>query len=175
MEEGRELLYKGRVFSLMREAVTLPGGRVTRMDIIRHPGAAAMVPVTDAGDVLLLRQYRHAVGGYIWEIPAGTMDPGETPEECAARELVEETGFAAERLERLSSITPVPGYSSEVIHLFLATGLVPRTGDLDHDEVLTVHATPISKVYEMAATGEITDAKTLAGLLLARTALFTSG
>ena len=175
MTEDQELIYRGRVFSLMREKVELPGGKITRMDIIRHPGAAAMVPVTDDGNILLLRQFRHAVGGYIWEIPAGTLDPGETPEQCAARELIEETGHAAGKLVRLSAVTPVPGYSSEIIHLFLASELVPRAGVPDPDEVLSVHSMPLARAYEMAATGEITDLKTIAGLFLARTALFTSG
>lgn len=174
MEKGRELLYTGRVFSLVREEVTLPGGRRTSMDVIRHPGASAILPVTAEGDLLLLRQYRHAMGGEIWEIPAGTLDPGETPEQCAARELIEETGFAAGKLTFLSAITPVPGYSTEVIHLFLATDLWPREGELDPDEVLTVHPMPVSRAYEMAFSGEISDAKTLAGLLLARRLLFTS-
>jgi len=164
----REVLYKGRVFTLEREHVTLEHGATTQLDIIRHPGAAAIVAVTGEGTILMLRQYRHAVGGYIWEIPAGTMGPGEDPLECAQRELVEETGFAGGNWQKLGEITPVPGYSDERIHLYGATSLVPASQDLDHDEVIDVHGFTPSAAFSMIFDGSIHDAKTIAGLFLAR-------
>ena len=137
------------------------------LDIIRHPGAAAIVPLTEKGTLLMIRQYRHSVGEFIWEIPAGTLDPGEDPLECARRELVEETGFEAEAWEEIGEITPLPGYSDERIHIFLATGLRPGSQDLDNDEILQVHEVDIEKAFQMFETGEIKDGKTISGLLMA--------
>lgn len=164
----REQLHQGRVFTLIRENVTLDNGVTVDIDTIRHPGASAIVPLTAGGAVVLIRQYRHSVGGYIWEIPAGTLNPGEDPEACAARELIEETGYAAGVWRRLGEITPVPGYSDERIHLFLATDLTPAAQNLDADEVLAVHEFPLERAAEMIASGEIQDAKTICGLLRVR-------
>lgn len=164
----REQLHQGRVFTLIRENVTLDNGVTVDIDTIRHPGASAIVPLTAGGAVVLIRQYRHSVGGYIWEIPAGTLNPGEDPEACAARELIEETGYAAGAWRRLGEITPVPGYSDERIHLFLATDLTPAAQNLDADEVLAVHEFPLERAAEMIASGEIQDAKTICGLLRVR-------
>lgn len=158
---------KGRVFDFYVETVTLPNGVSVEMDIIRHPGAAAVVAVMQDHRVLLLRQYRHAVGGFIWEIPAGTLDPGEDARQCAARELTEETGYAARSLEKLAEITPLPAYSDERIHLFLAGGLVRAVQQLDRDELLVVHAVDLGRALQMISDGEIQDAKTIAGLQLA--------
>ncbi|HSO19836.1 MAG TPA: NUDIX hydrolase, partial [Desulfosarcina sp.] len=133
------LIKKGRVFDFYVEQVTLPNGVDLEMEIVRHPGAAAVVPLTDDGAVLLLRQFRHAAGGYIWEIPAGTLEPGEDALSCAHRELAEETGYRARQLEKLTEITPLPAYSDERIHLYLATGLEKAHQDLDADELLSVH------------------------------------
>lgn len=160
----REPLHRGRVFEMVRENVTLENGVTIDMDIIRHPGASAMVPLTDDGKVVLIRQYRHAVGGYIWEIPAGTLDPDESPLACARRELAEETGYTAESMEALGQITPVPGYSDERIHLFLAKGLRPSGQNLDADEVMDVHEVAIDEVFAMIDRGEIEDCKTICGL-----------
>jgi ADP-ribose pyrophosphatase len=161
------LIRKGRVFDFYAENVTLPNGVNMDMEIIRHPGAAAIVPVMDDGSVLLLKQYRHAVGGFIWEIPAGTLDPGEDARRCAERELIEETGFAARHVERLAEITPLPAYSDERIHLFLAAGLTRAAQNLDPDEVLFVHQVALHLAMKMIAEGEIQDAKTIVGLQLA--------
>jgi ADP-ribose pyrophosphatase len=161
------LIRKGRVFDFFTENVTLPNGVTMDMEIIRHPGAAAIVPVMEDHTVLLLKQYRHAVGGYIWEIPAGTLDPGEDARRCAQRELTEETGYAARHFEQLAQITPLPAYSDERIHLFLATGLTRAEQHLDADELLTVHRVDYARAVEMIAEGEIQDAKTIAGLQLA--------
>ncbi|MFY9943018.1 MAG: NUDIX hydrolase [Desulfobacterales bacterium] len=160
-------VHRGRVFQLTTENITLPNGVNMDIDIIRHPGAAAIVPLLDAKTVLLLRQYRHAVGGWIWEIPAGTLDPQETVEACARRELTEETGYNARNFEKLGEITPLPGYADERVHLFLAAGLTPSAQNLDPDELLSVHPTPLPQALEMIFNGEIQDAKTITGLLLA--------
>ena len=160
-------IHKGRVFVLERENVTLPNDVTIDIDVIRHPGAAAIVPLTTDGRVVMIRQYRHAVGGYIWEIPAGTLDAGEAPGDCARRELAEETGFRADEWETMGQIVPVPGYSDERIHLFLARHLSPTHQNLDHDEVLNVQPLSWRKALEMIDTGEIIDGKTICALLLA--------
>ena len=149
------------------ENITLPNGVTLDMEIIRHPGAAAIVPLMDDHTVLLLKQYRHAVGGFIWEIPAGTLDPGEDARQCAERELIEETGYAADHFERLAEITPLPAYSDERIHLFLATGLAQAAQKLDEDELLYVHRIDLTRAMKMIIQGEIQDAKTIIGLQLA--------
>ncbi len=159
-------IHTGRVFHIDQEDVTLENGVRIKMEIIRHPGAAAIVALTDNEEILLLRQYRHAVGGFIWEIPAGTNSENETPLICAQRELQEETGYAADRWEELGDITPLPGYSDERIHLFLAQDLKETVQHLDADEVLTVHKVPYRKVLEMIRLGQIKDAKTLSALFL---------
>jgi ADP-ribose pyrophosphatase len=162
------VIHRGRVFDLIREKIALPNGAAVEMDLIRHPGASAIVPLKGDDLLIMIRQYRHAVGGYIWEIPAGTLDPRETPIECARRELVEETGFSASSWERLGEIVPVPGYSDERIHLFLATDLAPAHQDLDGDGVLDVHEIRLQDALKMISQGEIQDGKTIAGLFLAR-------
>jgi len=160
-------IHEGRVFSLQKENITLPNGVTLDIDIIRHPGASAIVPISEAGDVVMIRQYRHAAGGFIWEIPAGTLNQDETPLACARRELVEETGFSAQIFQELGVIVPVPGYSDERIHLFLAKGLEPARQSLDRDELLDVHPVPFDEALHMVRTGAIVDGKTIAGLLLA--------
>lgn len=159
--------HQGRVVKLFTENVTLENGVTVNVDVIRHPGAAAIVPLTKAGQVILIWQYRHAVGGYLWEIPAGTLDPGETSETCAKRELVEETGYRADTWHRLGEIVPVPGYADERIHLFLATGLTRAAQHLDADEILHVHPVVLTDAMSMIANGEIIDSKTINGLFLA--------
>ena len=161
------LIKKGRVFDFYVEHITLPNGVSLDMEIIRHPGAAAIVPVMDGDSVLLLKLYRHAVGGFICEIPAGTLDPGEDARRCAERELIEETGYAARHFERLAEITPLPAYSDERIHLFLATGLTQAAQNLDPDELLVVHRVELRLAIKMIADGAIQDAKTIVGLQLA--------
>jgi len=160
-------IHRGRVFTLTAEELSLPNGNDTTIDIIRHPGASAIVPITASGEVILLRQYRRAVSGTIWEIPAGTFDGKEDPLVCAKRELIEETGHAATMWRKLGEITPVPGYSDERIHLFLATELTPASQHLDPDEVLSIHPVSYSTAIDMIHEGIIQDAKTIAGLFLA--------
>jgi ADP-ribose pyrophosphatase len=160
------LLKKGRVFDFYSENITLSNGVTLDMELIRHPGAAAIVALTEDRSVLLLQQYRYAAGGIIWEIPAGTLDPAEDPDTCAARELTEETGYRAHRLEKLGQITPLPAYSNERIHLYLATGLEKAAQHLDEDEVLSVHRRTLDQALQMIADGTIQDAKTIAALHL---------
>ncbi len=161
------LIRKGRVFDFYAENITLPNGVSLDMEIIRHPGAAAIVPVMDDGSVILLKQYRHAVGGFIWEIPAGTLESGEDARQCAERELIEETGYAARHFDRLAEITPLPAYSDERIHLFLATDLTQTAQKLDEDELLVVHRVALRLAIKMVTDGEIQDAKTIVGLQMA--------
>jgi ADP-ribose pyrophosphatase len=164
-------VHQGRVFTLVTENITLSNGTTFDIDIIHHPGASAIVPLTAQNTVILIRQYRHAVGDYIWEIPAGTLDPGESPAACAKRELTEETGFLANQLKKLGEITPVPGYSDERIHIFLATELSPAEQNLDKDEMLNVHEISFDNAMEMIYKGEIQDSKTIAGLFMAKKCL----
>jgi ADP-ribose pyrophosphatase len=162
------VVHEGRVFALHRDRVTLPNGVDATLDVIRHPGAAAIVPVTDQGQVVLIRQFRYAVGGSIWEIPAGTMEPGESPLACAQRELTEEIGVTAARWHPLGAIMPVPAYSDEIIHLYRAEALLPAKQQLDADEILDVHELHYGEALEMIRSGKIRDAKTIAGLMMAQ-------
>jgi len=160
-------LHQGRVFNLVKENYTLENGVTSEMDFIQHPGAAAMVPLLNDQEVVLIKQYRHAIREFIWEIPAGTLDAGETPLNCAKRELVEETGYSADDWHRLGTITPVPGCSNERIHIFLASDLKPAEQQLDDDEMLNVHPVQLNDALQMILAGEISDGKTISGLFLA--------
>ena len=164
---NRTTVYHGKVFELVRENVTLENGTTTDLEFIEHPGATAIIPFLDDKRIVLLKQYRHALKKYIWEIPAGTLDPQEEIISCAKRELIEETGYSAGQWHRLGEITPVPGYSNERIHIFLATELQPADQNLDEDEVIQVQALDFLKAFEMIGDGEIQDAKSIAGLFLA--------
>ena len=148
-----------------RERVRLPGGRETELDIVRHPGAAAVVPFLDEDHVLLIRQYRHAAGGTILEVPAGKLDPGETPERCAVRELEEEAGRRAGRLEKLGWIFTTPGFTDEVIHLFAAYELATVPTRHEPDEVIELVPMPFAEALELVWRGELTDAKSALALV----------
>lgn len=160
----KEIIRHGRVFDITLENVSLPNGARIDMEIIRHPGAAAIAALTDNQEILMLRQYRHAVGDYWWEIPAGTFDGEEAPLACAQRELAEETGYTARVWESLGAVTPVPGYSDERIHLFTAKGLSRSAPHLDFDEIIEVHPLPLDRVVTMIVEGRIEDAKTIAAI-----------
>ena len=165
--DSQTTLHQGRVFRLVNEKYTLDNGVTSDMDFIQHSGAAAMVPMLNQTDVVLIKQYRHAVREFIWEIPAGTIDPEESAIHCAKRELIEEIGHSANDWHHLGTITPLPGCSDERIHIFLASGLQQAKQDLDDDELLNVHTMELSKAMEMIFSGEIQDGKTISGLFLA--------
>ena len=164
---SRTTVHRGRVFNLIRENVTLANGVTTDLEFVEHPGATAIVPFLNDSRVLLLKQYRHALKDYIWEIPAGTLDPGESVMRCAQRELIEETGYSADQWQKLGEITPVPGYSDERIHIYLAAALKPARQQLDKDEIINVHEIEFKETLEMIKRGEIQDAKSITGLYLA--------
>ena len=157
-------IYKGRIVDLNLETVTLPNGATVELEIIHHPGAAAVVPMRDDRTVVLIRQYRHAVGGYIYEIPAGKLHPGEDPRDCAARELEEEIGYRATSLELLLSFYTTPGFTDELIHIYRATSLTRGTQNLGGDEVLEVIEMPLETAIARIADGTIRDGKTIVGL-----------
>jgi ADP-ribose pyrophosphatase len=163
----RRPIYKGRVVDLSLDRVRLPSGRVCELELIRHPGAAAVVPVDDRGRVLLVRQYRHASGGWLLEVPAGKLDHGEAAEVCAARELEEETGFKPGRLLPMGWIWTTPGFTDEKIWLFLALDLSKTRQSLQSDELLTVERLPLSEAVRRAGRGEIRDGKSVCALLRA--------
>lgn len=168
-----ETIYEGRVVNLTLEAVELPNGETVELEILHHAGAAAVAAVDDAGRVVLIRQYRHAAGGYIWELPAGMLgSPDEPPAACAVRELREEVGLAARDLRLLGSILTTPGFCDEQIHIFLARGLEQVGADRGRDEVIDeVREVPIADALDMVRRGDIVDAKTIVGLHLAFDAL----
>ena len=170
--EKSKRVYSGKVVSLDVDTVRFPDGSTGELEMIRHSGASAVVPfLSDPGgedpQVLLIRQYRYAADGYLFEIPAGRLDPGEDPRDCAARELKEETGCTAEKLDYLLTMYTTPGFTDEKIHIYMATGLV--TGETKHeaDEFLELHPTLLSRALEMIEAGEIRDGKTALGLLFA--------
>ncbi len=164
----RTLLHTGKIFKMFSTDVTLDNGRKTTLDIITHPGAAAIIPVIDKDTVIMLYQYRHALGKNIWEIPAGLIEPHESASVCAKRELTEETGYIANSMEFISKIAPCPGYSNEMINIYIAKDLTETKQNLDNDEIIQVHKISFSKAFKMISAGEIVDSKTISGLFMAK-------
>jgi ADP-ribose pyrophosphatase len=162
---------KGRAFSIRRDHLKTPDGGETKLEIIEHGGSVVIIPVDENGNVLLVRQYRHATGKDLLELPAGTLDEGEDSEICAAREIREETGMAAGVLTKLGEFYLAPGYSDEFMIVYLATELSDSPLDADDDEFLSVEAVPIAEAIRMAESGELPDAKSLAALFLAKPSL----
>jgi 8-oxo-dGTP pyrophosphatase MutT (NUDIX family) len=160
-------VFTGRVIQVNIERVQLPNGAVADLEIIHHPGGAAVVALDEANRICLLRQYRHAANGWIWELPAGKIDNREPPLETAQRELEEEAGMRAAQWRNLGDYLSSPGVFTEVVHLFFATGLQPVGQKHEEHEVLEVHWLPFEQVVGMAQSGEVRDGKTLAGLLRA--------
>jgi ADP-ribose pyrophosphatase len=156
--------YRGRSIVVAVDTVLLPNGRRIDLDIVRHPGAAAVVPFESESDVLLIRQFRHAVGGTIWEVPAGKLD-GDAPDVCARKELEEEAGRRAGRLEALGSIWTTPGFTDEVIHLFAAFDLAAIPMRHEPDEVIEVVRMPLARALDMVWSGELRDAKSALALV----------
>jgi ADP-ribose pyrophosphatase len=158
------IAYRGRSIVVAVDEVELPNGRRVALDIVRHPGAAAVVPFETARDVLLIRQFRHAAGGTIWEVPAGKLD-GDPPDVCARKELEEEAGRCAGRLEALGAIWTTPGFTDEVIHLFAAFELETIPMRHEPDEVIEVVRMPLARALAMIWSGELRDAKSALALL----------
>jgi len=163
----RKTAFSGRAFSVQQLNVRTPDDRMHVFDLVHHPGAVVLVPVDDAGRILFVRQFRVGSNSDLLELPAGTLNPGEPPEECAAREIREETGYAARELQKIGSFYLTPGYSDEFLHIFLARGLYPAPLQGDADEFIQPEAIPADEVLAQARRGELNDGKTLAALLLA--------
>ncbi|MFZ2095889.1 MAG: NUDIX hydrolase [Anaerolineales bacterium] len=165
---AQEIIYRGHAFNLRRDELKTPDQRTIHLDIIEHVGAVTLLPVDVDGRILFVRQYRHATGKELLELPAGTLNEGELPEACANREIREETGFAAGKLQKLGQFFLAPGYSTEYMLVFLATDLRQAPLPGDQDEFITLQPIPVDRAYEMALNGELQDGKSLAALLLAR-------
>ena len=175
MAESIRNVFKGRVLTLNLEQVRLPNGRVAELEIAHHPGGAAVVALDADGRVCLLRQFRHAAGGWLIELPAGKLDGGEPPLECAQRELAEEAGVVATHWEKLGEFYSSPGVLTEVIHLFLARDLAATDARPEEHEVFEARWIPLEEAVELAAGGRLQDAKSLIGLLWARERLRGAG
>ena len=165
-------IHTGRIISLDADTVRFPNGSVGEMDMVRHPGASAIVPFLsdprgDDPQLLMLKQYRYAAGKYLYEIPAGRLDPGEAPLACATRELREETGCTAAQMDFLTTIFTTPGFSDERIHLFMATGLERGETAHESDEFINVETLTLARALELIRSGEIDDAKSIVGILFA--------
>ncbi len=164
-----EQLFHGRIFDLVIEEVKEQDGNIRRCELISHPGGGVVIPLFDNGDVLLVRQYRYPHKKFVLEAPAGKLEPNEDPIDCAKRELIEETGFSADKFEKLTAIYTTPGFCNEVLHIYLATGLnKSKLGQNldDGEQSLTVEILPLTRAVEMITDGKIVDSKTIVGILL---------
>ncbi len=161
-----ELIYSGKVVSLFVDRVKMQDGKEVTREKITHPGAVAVVPKDRDGNIILIRQYRHAVDRILWEIPAGKIEPNEDPEDCARREMMEETGWCPGCLKKVASFYTAPGFASEIIHLYIAEDLYRKEADRDEDEDIIVYSLSQGECMELIKTGQIEDAKTIIGLLL---------
>jgi len=161
-----DIKYRGRAFNVRCDQVRLPTGQVSHLDIVDHVGAVTLIPMDDDGNILFVRQYRHAAGIELLEMPAGTLELGELPEQCAQREIREETGMAARELIKIGEFFLAPGYSTEYMSVYLATHLYSAPLQRDADEFLSLQKIAIEQAYQMASSGEIRDAKSLVALFL---------
>jgi len=159
-----QVIYQGRVFNIRKDMLEMSSGNKVIREVVEHPGAVAVVPILDDA-VIMVKQYRHATHKVLTEIPAGTLKKGEKPQECAKRELMEETGYQANRLQKILQCYLAPGYSSEVIHIYLATGLSQVEQGVDSDEFIKVYKVKMRRALDMIRKNEIQDAKTIAALL----------
>jgi 8-oxo-dGTP pyrophosphatase MutT (NUDIX family) len=159
-------LYRGRIIQLNLETVVLPNGKEIELEIVHHPGGVAILAEDAERRLCLIRQYRHAAGGWLWEIPAGKREPGEAPETTAQRELLEEAGVEAGHWQKLGQTVPSPGILTEVVHLYLATDLRHSSHAHEDAEVIEIHWFTLARINQMVQQGEITDAKTLVSLYL---------
>jgi len=165
-------VYSGRIISVDLDNVQFPNGSTGELEMVRHPGASAVVPFLDDlkspdPQIILIRQYRYAANGFVYEIPAGRLDHDEDPRDCALRELREETGYSAKELIPLTTFYTTPGFTDERIHLFAATGLSEGTSQLESDEILQLFHVPISRAMEMISTGELIDGKSMVAIFFA--------
>jgi ADP-ribose pyrophosphatase len=172
---SKQTHFKGRVIEVNVERVELPNGSVADLEIIHHPGGAAVAAINDGGEICLLRQFRHAAQGWLWELPAGKIDNREPPLATAQRELEEEAGCVASRWESLGDVVSSPGVFTEVVHLFLATGLNAATARPEEHEVLEIHWKPLREAVRMAQAGEIRDGKSVVGVFRAAALLEERG
>lgn len=163
----RRLIRKGRKFDFELLTVRQPGGSVLEREVVRHPGAVVVVPVTDRGEIVLIRNFRVTVEEHLWECCAGTLEPGEDPAVCASRELIEETGYRAAKIESLGWFYTTPGLTDERMHAFFASGLSHVGQDLEDDETIEVEAVPAARVLEMIDSGRLRDGKSMVALLIA--------
>lgn len=164
---SEERKYTGNIINVNKATVILPNGKETTRDIVRHPGASVVVPMTDDGGLLLVKQYRKPCDMISIELPAGKLDEGERPEVCAIRELREETGYTAGNIQKVIGIHSTPGFSDEILHMFVATSLTRGDACPDEDEFISCRKYTISECIEMVESGQITDAKTIIGIFLA--------
>jgi ADP-ribose pyrophosphatase len=162
-----EIVFKGAVFDVERDRLREENGMEIIREVVRHPGGAGALPLFDDGRVALVKQYRHPARRDLLEIPAGKIEDGETPETCAAREVEQEIGFRAGRIEKLAEFYSTPGFCEEKLHVYLATGLTPSSQALDHDELVEVVYLPFAEAAQVAERGGIEDSKTIIALLLA--------
>jgi ADP-ribose pyrophosphatase len=162
-----EIVFKGAVFDVERDRLREENGMEIIREVVRHPGGAGALPLFDDGRVALVKQYRHPARRELLEIPAGKIEDGETPETCAAREVEEEIGFRAGRIEKLAEFYSTPGFCEEKLHVYLATHLTPSSQALDHDELVEVVYLPFAEAAQVAERGGIEDSKTIIALLLA--------
>ena len=163
--QQRRAIYKGRILSLEVDHIVEPSGKEVEREIVRHKGSVAILPVLADGRVVLVRQYRYAVDDELLEIPAGHIDPGESPDQAASRELIEETGYTAGTLQKIGEFFPTPGFTDERMHLYLATGLLPGAPVPEDDESIECVTLPFDEMLNLARKGEVADAKTLVALL----------
>jgi len=166
MVEKIHHVYRGRIIQLNLERVDLPDGRQLELEIVHHPGGVAILAEDAQARLCLLRQYRHAAGGWLWELPAGKLETGEAPESTARRELLEEAGVEAAQWRKLGHTVTSPGVLTEIIHLYHATGLQTKSHAHEEDELIEIHWFDLATIEQMVREGEITDAKTLVGLYL---------
>jgi ADP-ribose pyrophosphatase len=169
MEEAKrikkELAYQGSIIDVYKDYIKLPDGKVVQWDLVDHKGAAAVLPVTEDGKIVMVKQYRNALDRVTLEIPAGGINPGETPFESAVRELTEETGYRSEQVTHLKDIVSAIGFCNETIYIYLAENLIPASQNLDEDEFLDVYEYPLEEVLDLVLTNQIIDGKTTAAIL----------
>ena len=165
IQVSSEMIFDGHVIRVFKDTVSLPNGSIASREVVRHNCAACIVPITDSGEILTVRQYRYALGKVTVEIPAGKIDPGEAPDVCAVRELAEETGYTSNNIVYLGELHTSVGFCDEVIHMYAATDLVRHELSPDEDEFLTLTPIPMEVLEEMCISGEITDSKTISAVL----------